>query len=114
MDTVAPSPFVPVSEGVRVELKVTPTASANRVRGVGVDAHGVACLQVTVTAVPEDGRANKAVVGFLAKRWRLAKSTIEVVRGVADRRKALLVRDAEPAALKVRLDDWLENEEATG
>lgn len=111
MSTVAPSPFTPVSEGVRIDLKVTPKASVDRVRGVGVDAHGVACLQVMVTAVPEDGRANKAVVGLLARRWRLAKSAIEVVRGATDRRKALLVRDPKPAALKARLDNWLKNEE---
>ncbi|NQW10481.1 MAG: DUF167 domain-containing protein [Alphaproteobacteria bacterium] len=106
----APSPFAPGAEGVRVELKVTPKASADRVRGVAVDAHGVACLQVTVTAVPEDGRANRAVVALLAKRWRVAKSAIEVVRGAGDRRKALLVRDPDPAALAARLDGWLKNE----
>lgn len=114
MSAPTPSPFLPSAEGVRVELKVTPKASADRVRGVGADAQGVACLQVTVTAVPEDGRANRAVVALLAKRWRVAKSAIELVRGTADRRKALLVRDPDPVALAARLDDWLTKEGSAG
>ena len=53
--------------GVRVALRVTPGAAADRVRGVVRDAAGVAALQVAVTAVPEDGRANAAVAEALAR-----------------------------------------------
>jgi len=103
----AGSPFTVAADGVRVALKVTPRAAAERVAGVAVDAAGVACLQVAVTAVPEDGRANRAVVALLAKSWRVAKSAIEVVQGAGDRRKLLLVRDADPSALAARLEAWL-------
>lgn len=103
----AGSPFQPVAGGVRVAVRVTPKASADRVRGVALDAAGVAALQVAVTAVPEDGRANKAVMALLAKRWRVPKSAVEVIQGATDRRKVLLVRSAEPAALAARLDAWL-------
>lgn len=105
--TAAASPFQPVADGVRVALRVTPKASADRVRGVVLDEAGVALLQVAVTAVPEDGRANKAVTALLAKRWRVPKSSVEVVQGAADRRKLLLVRSTDPAALAARLDGWL-------
>lgn len=104
---VAASPFQVVAGGVRVAARVTPKAAADRLRGVVLDQAGVAWLQVAVTAVPEDGRANKAVVALLAKRWRLPKSAIEVVQGATDRRKVLLVRADDPAALAARLDAWL-------
>jgi len=103
----AGSPFQPAAGGVRVAVRVTPKASADRVRGVALDQAGVAWLQVTVTAVPEDGRANKAVVALLAKRWRLPKSTVAVVQGTTDRRKTLLVSAEDPAGLAARLDAWL-------
>ena len=98
------SPFRVVAGGVRVALKVTPKASADRMRGVAIDQSGVALLQVSVTAVPEDGRANKAVTALLAKRWRLPKSAIEVIQGATDRRKVLMLRSDDPAALAARLE----------
>lgn len=103
------SPFRSAAGGVRVAVRVTPGASADRVRGVALDQAGVAWLQVTVTAVPEDGRANRAVVALLAKRWRLPKSTVSVVQGTTDRHKTLLVRTDDPAGLAMRLDAWLRN-----
>ena len=53
----AATPFQAVADGVRVALKVTPKAAADRVRGVALDESGVALLQVSVTAVPKDGDA---------------------------------------------------------
>lgn len=107
------SPFQAAEGGVRVAVRVTPKASADRVRGVVLDEAGVAWLQVTVTAVPEDGRANKAVAVLLARRWRVPKSSIDVIQGTADRRKILLIRADEPAALAARLDAWLASEGLT-
>ena len=107
------SPFRAVPDGVRVTVRVTPRASADRVRGVAVDEAGVAALQVAVTAVPEDGRANRAVIGLLAKRWRLPRSAVEVLQGATDRRKVLLVRSDDPAALAARLAGWLAAEGMT-
>ncbi|MEQ9330176.1 DUF167 family protein [Thalassobaculum sp.] len=101
------SPFQVAAGGVRVAVRVTPKASADRVRGVALDQAGVAWLQVSVTAVPEDGRANKAVTALLARRWRVPKTAVEVVQGATDRRKTLLIRDDDPAGLATRLDDWL-------
>lgn len=104
---MAASPFQATADGVRVAVRVTPKASADRVRGVALDEAGVAWLQVAVTAVPEDGRANRAVTALLAKRWRVPKSAVAVVQGATDRRKTLLVRAEDPVALAARLQAWL-------
>lgn len=105
---MATTPFEPTGNGVRVRIKVEPRSAANRIRNVVVDENHVARLQVSVTAVPEDGRANKAVAKLLGKAWKVPPSAIEVVSGAADRRKTLLVR-GEPAALIDRLSVWLRN-----
>lgn len=97
------SPVSHVPGGLRIAVKATPRASANRVRGVARDASGVVSLLVSVTAVPEDGKANKAVIAILAKRWRLAKSAIEIVQGATDRRKVLEITSDEPDELRTHI-----------
>lgn len=61
---------------VDLQVKVSPKASRN---AVGVWKDGV--LKLSVTAVPEKGKANVAVIALLSDWLRLPKSSIEVVRG---------------------------------
>jgi len=100
-------PFAaPAAGGLRVRVKVTPRAGRNRVDGLAPDPEGGMALKVAVSAAPEDGKANAAVIKLLAAEWRVAKSTIEVVLGAADRRKVLHLA-GDPAALRRLLADWL-------
>jgi uncharacterized protein (TIGR00251 family) len=64
-------------------------AAANRFDGVGAGADGRHVLKVAVTAVPEAGKANRALVKLLAKEWQVAKSDLTIVSGATDRRKTL-------------------------
>jgi uncharacterized protein len=97
------SPVVMVDGGVKVTIRLTPKAGANRIDGVAVDADGRAMLKVSVTAVPEDGKANAALIKLLAKEWRVPRTSIEVILGATDRRKVLFISgDAEE--LRHRLD----------
>lgn len=79
---------------IRLPIKVTPKASADRIQGWAED--GV--LKISVTAVPEDGKANKAVIALLAKRLKLPKSAIEIASGETSRHKTLLI-DGDDALL---------------
>ena len=83
---------------IRLPVKVTPKASADRIQGWAEDEAGQKLLKIAVTAVPEDGKANKAVIALLAKRLKLPKSAIEIVSGATDRRKTLLI-DGDDALL---------------
>lgn len=100
-------PLTPVADGVRVTVRLTPRARRNAVQGMAADAAGGTVLRVAVTAAPEGGRANAALVKLLAKEWRLPKTSIEVAAGATDRRKSLLVR-GDAAALALQLGRWLE------
>lgn len=56
-------------------------------------------FKIFVTAVPEDGKANKAIVRLLAKTWGIAKSSIEMTAGEHHRDKTFIIRcDAEKQA----------------
>ena len=83
---------------IRLLVKVTPKASAERIQGWAEDENGQPVLKIAVTAVPEDGKANKAVIALLAKRLKLPKSAIEIASGATDRRKTLLI-DGDTALL---------------
>jgi uncharacterized protein (TIGR00251 family) len=104
---LAALPFAdPVAGGLRVRVKVTPRAGRNRIDGLVPDPDGAMALRIAVTAPPEDGKANAAVIKLLAAEWRVAKSTIRVALGAADRRKVLHLA-GDPAALRRLLADWL-------
>jgi len=61
-------------------------------------------LKVAVTAPPEDGRANKALVEVLGKVLRLKRSQVELLRGATSRNKRFLIRGVELRDLRARLD----------
>lgn len=67
--------------GAEIAVRVTPKAARNEVT------LGDAGLRVYVTVVPEDGKANKAVIKLLAQALGVAKSRLELVRGASSRDK---------------------------
>jgi uncharacterized protein len=70
--------------GFLLDVKATPKAAKNEVAGIRNGA-----LLVKVTAVPEKGKANSAVIALLAKHIGVPKSAFELVSGDTDRNKVL-------------------------
>ena len=87
--------------GVTIELRVQP-----RARRTALEATSDA-LKAAVTAPPEDGKANDAVIALLAGEWRLPKSAFAVIKGASARSKTVSV-DGEPAALATRIVEWVQ------
>ena len=102
------SPIAATSDGVRVAVRVTPRASRARVKGIANDADGCPYLAVDVSAAPEDGKANAALIKLLAKEWRVAKSSVTVVSGATSRRKTLHIA-GDPDRLLLDLVAWLDD-----
>ena len=103
---MAASPFALAADGVRIALRVTPGAPRDAIAGLKPDADGGVALCVKVTAAPEDGKANAAVVKFLARTWRKKQGDLEVISGASARRKQVLLRGPGPALLG-ELELWL-------
>jgi uncharacterized protein len=99
-------PFRACPGGVRVRLKVTPKAKRAQIGGLLDEPDGAQALKVSVTAAPEDGKANAAVIALLAKEWGVAKSAVSVVSGATDRRKVVEIRGPSQELL-ARLQSWL-------
>ena len=81
-----------------VSVKVVPSARADRVVGRYGDA-----LKIQVSAPPEDGKANKAVLQVLADALGVKVNQLELVRGHARPRKVIRVAGLEQAEVDARL-----------
>jgi uncharacterized protein len=104
------APSAPVrlrAGGVTVALRVTPKASRESIDGIEARGDGVARLRVRVRALPDKGKANKAVIALLAKAWDLPPRALSIVSGETARDKVLLIEGAG-AAIAATLTSWLE------
>lgn len=79
-----------------LHLRVTPNAGRDAIDGVEQRDDGTSVLRIRVSAVPDRGRANAAVIALLAKALGVPKSSLSVVSGDTSRFKTLLI--AGPAA----------------
>jgi len=90
-----------------LRLLVQPRASSNALAGLQGDQ-----LKLRLTTPPVDGKANKAVIAFLAKICHLPKSTFTLKSGHQSRSKTLLVNGIDLQGLQEMLlrhlsaDDW--------
>jgi uncharacterized protein YggU (UPF0235/DUF167 family) len=72
-----------------LHIKLTPKASSNRVV-VESSTEEILYLKVYVTAIPENGKANEAMIALLAKHFKIPKTAFELVHGHKSRNKILL------------------------
>ncbi len=79
---------------MRLEIRLQPKASADRIDHCECLENGAARLRCRVTGVPEKGKANAALVTLLAKTWRIPKSAIAIVAGETARNKMIEIDEA--------------------
>ena len=85
-------------EGTVVRLRVV--AGARRTELAGVAGHA---LRVRVAAPPAQGRANAAVLGYLAALVGLRARDLEITAGERARDKLVLVRGRSPGQVRAAL-----------
>jgi len=81
-------------------VKVLPRASRDLIVG---QENGI--FKVKLTAPPVEGRANKALIAFLAKRLGLAKGSVEIVSGKRSRLKSLRIDGLTAEAVEALLNE---------
>lgn len=91
------------ADHVRLSIRLTPNGGRDAIEGVETDAGGDSYLKARVRAVPEDGKANKALVELVAKTYGLPKSAIRIVSGETARKKILRI-DGNPEDLRKKIE----------
>ena len=77
--------------GTLLNIRVSPGSRKNAVEGMHGDA-----LRIRVAAPPVDGKANKALVAFLAKTFGVPKKSISLLRGEKSRDKTFAIAGLSP------------------
>lgn len=85
-DLLSPTCLRPSGDGVLLDLSVMPNAKRTEVDGLHDGA-----LRVRLAAPPIDGRANEALVAWLAKSLGVTKRDVQVLRGESSRRKQVAI-----------------------
>ncbi|MBR2430732.1 DUF167 domain-containing protein [bacterium] len=75
-----------VADGIIIKLRIIPNSSMN---GIVLEED---FIKVKVTAQPIENKANKALIAFLSKYFKIPKSSIDILKGDTSKEKTLLLK----------------------
>ena len=94
-----------MSDGVRLNVRLTPKSASDAVDGVGRLADGSQVAMVRVRALPAKGAANAALVAVLARTLKVPKQSVTIVGGGNSRVKRIQVA-GDVGALSGTIERW--------
>ncbi len=86
-----PDFFTDTDTGIRLLIRATPGAAKNEITGVWRGVDDEHRLAIKITAPPDKGKANAAIIKLLAKATGLAKSSFTITAGETARLKTINV-----------------------
>lgn len=87
-------------DSISVRIYLSPGARQNRFNGLFKDADDRHYLKASVIAIPEDNKANHALIKILADELGIARTAIELVSGLQARKKSFRVHSHDPQVIK--------------
>lgn len=90
------------SNGLIIKVKIVPNSSKN---DIIIEEE---FIKVKVTAQPIENKANKALVEFLSKRFKIPKTSIKILKGETSKEKTLLF-EIDDEAKKAEIISLLTN-----
>lgn len=90
------------NDGLYLNIHAQPGARKPALRGMHGDA-----LKIAVAEAAQDGKANEAIVRFIADALNLPRADVDVASGHTSRRKRLFLH-GDGAELRARLLLWLD------
>jgi uncharacterized protein (TIGR00251 family) len=87
-----------VADGCTLSVRVHPGARKNGATGIHAEA-----VKIRLTAPPVDGKANEALIAFLANALRLPRARIVLVSGLTRRAKMLRITGKSAAEVAAAL-----------
>lgn len=90
--------IISTNTGIIIFVKVQPGSGKNRIVGnLG------GRLKLAVSAAPEKGKANKAIVELLAETLHINESSIHIISGKTSRDKKLMIEGVSPENINTLL-----------
>lgn len=93
----------PASDGVMLAVRAQPGAKKTAITGIYGEGSTMQ-LKIAVQAQPLEGRANAALIRFLAETFALPKSAIDLASGEISRSKVFHLRGISAAQAKAVLE----------
>jgi uncharacterized protein (TIGR00251 family) len=87
-----------IADGCTLSVRVHPGAKNDAVTGLHAGA-----LKIALSAPPVDGRANEALIAFVAEKVGLPKARVSLVGGASSRSKVLRITGRSAAEVRARL-----------
>ena len=75
-----------VEDGLIIKVKIVPNSSKNDIVLENE------FIKVKVTAQPIENKANKALIEFFSKKFKIPKTSIEILKGDSSKEKTLLFK----------------------
>jgi uncharacterized protein len=98
MDSTAAGFAKNVADGCTLAVRVRPGARKNNVTGIHADA-----VKIALTAPPVDGKANEALIAFLAETLHLPRARVSLVAGATSRAKTVRITGKSAAEVAAAL-----------
>jgi uncharacterized protein len=80
-------PYSRAKDGIIIEVKVDPRSSKNEIVGAVENT-----VKIKLTAPPVGGAANEMLVELLAKKFKIRKSDVLIIRGESSRHKLIKLK----------------------
>jgi uncharacterized protein (TIGR00251 family) len=87
-----------IPDGCTLSVRVHPGARRNAITGIHDGA-----LKVSLTTPPTDGRANQALIAFLAGQLNIPRARVTLLSGATSRTKSLRIAGLTAAQLRAAL-----------
>lgn len=81
-------------DGLIVNIKISPNSKKNEI--VREEEY----TKIKITAQPIDGKANKALVEFLSKNFKIPKTSIKILKGETSKEKTVLFETKDEEKLQ--------------
>ena len=81
-------------DGLIVNIKISPNSKRNEI--VREEEY----TKIKITAQPIDGKANKALVEFLSKNFKIPKTSIKILKGETSKEKTILFETQDEEKLQ--------------
>ena len=95
-------------DGLLLHVRLTPKGGRDAIDGIEILSDGKAVLKARVRAVPEDGKANAALIKLIANLFDLSASHVALEAGATSRIKTLKIA-GDAAGLAAILQSALPN-----